>query len=42
MDIIPVIDVARGAVVRAMRGDRANYKPSVTPLAATSAPSGRK
>lgn len=33
MDIIPVIDVARGAVVRAVRGDRANYLPIKTPLA---------
>ena len=36
MDIIPVIDVARGDVVRAIRGDRANYKPIKTPLAKTS------
>ncbi|MEQ1652827.1 MAG: HisA/HisF-related TIM barrel protein, partial [Hyphomicrobium sp.] len=38
MDIIPVIDVARGVVVRAKRGDRAHYKPIETPLSATSAP----
>lgn len=38
MDIIPVIDVARGDVVRAIRGDRANYKPIKTPLAKTSHP----
>lgn len=38
MDIIPVIDVSRGTVVRAVRGDRINYKPIVTPLAATSDP----
>ncbi|MEQ1670125.1 MAG: HisA/HisF-related TIM barrel protein [Hyphomicrobium sp.] len=38
MDIIPVIDVARGAVVRAKRGDRANYKPIETPLSETCDP----
>ncbi len=38
MDIIPVLDVARGEAVRAMRGDRANYRPIVTPLAASSDP----
>lgn len=39
MDIIPVIDVSRGEVVRAVRGDRANYKPIKTPLAKSSDPS---
>ena len=34
MDIIPVIDVARGVVVRAKRGDRANYLPIVDAAAA--------
>lgn len=33
MEIIPVIDVSRGEVVRARRGERAHYKPIVTPLA---------
>ena len=38
MDVIPVIDVAQGRVVRAARGDRANYKPIETRLAAGSDP----
>lgn len=38
MEIIPVIDVAGGQVVAAKRGDRANYQPLVTPLAASSDP----
>jgi uncharacterized protein related to proFAR isomerase len=38
MDIIPVIDVAHGVVVRAKRGDRANYKPIETPLSASTDP----
>lgn len=38
MDIIPVIDVARGVVVRAKRGDRANYKPIETPLTSATDP----
>jgi HisA/HisF family protein len=38
MDIIPVIDVARGVVVRAKRGDRANYKPIETTLSPSSDP----
>jgi HisA/HisF family protein len=38
MEIIPVIDVARGQAVRAVRGDRESYKPVVTPLAASSDP----
>jgi len=35
--IIPVLDLKGGVVVRARAGDRANYQPIVTPLAATSA-----
>lgn len=38
MRIIPVIDIRNGAVVRARAGDRENYRPIATPLAATSAP----
>ena len=38
MEIIPVIDVRHGVAVRAVAGDRANYKPLVTPLAATADP----
>lgn len=38
MDIIPVLDVAHGLVVRALKGRRALYRPLETPLAATSAP----
>jgi phosphoribosylformimino-5-aminoimidazole carboxamide ribotide isomerase len=38
VDIIPVIDVARGKAVRAIRGQRAAYQPIETPLAATSEP----
>ena len=38
MDVIPVIDVALGKVVRAARGDRANYKPIETRLAPGSDP----
>lgn len=38
MDIIPVIDVARGKVVRAVQGQRAAYRPIETPLAETSEP----
>src|SRR5258708_3337149 len=36
--IIPVLDLKGGAVVHARAGDRANYRPIETPLAATSAP----
>jgi phosphoribosylformimino-5-aminoimidazole carboxamide ribotide isomerase len=39
MLIIPVIDIRNGAVVRARAGDRKNYSPIASPLAATSAPS---
>jgi phosphoribosylformimino-5-aminoimidazole carboxamide ribotide isomerase len=38
VDIIPVIDVARGQVVRAIQGKRSMYRPIETPLAATSEP----
>ncbi len=38
MQIIPVIDIRRGAVMRARAGDRESYKPISSPLAATSAP----
>jgi phosphoribosylformimino-5-aminoimidazole carboxamide ribotide isomerase len=38
MDIIPVIDLKGGAVVRARAGARAHYVPIETPLAPTSRP----
>jgi uncharacterized protein related to proFAR isomerase len=38
MEAIPVIDVRYGVAVRAVAGDRANYKPLITPLAAGSDP----
>ncbi len=38
MDIIPVIDLKGGAVVRARAGARAHYAPIETPLAPTSRP----
>ncbi len=38
MEIIPVIDVRRGQVVRAIAGDRANYQSLVSPLVASSDP----
>ena len=38
MDVIPVIDVACGQVVRAVRGDRTAYQPIVTPLAPSAEP----
>lgn len=34
MDLIPVIDLASGVVVRAVRGERANYRPIVSRLCA--------
>jgi phosphoribosylformimino-5-aminoimidazole carboxamide ribotide isomerase len=37
MQIIPVIDIRSGAVVRARAGDRESYRPIESPLAATSA-----
>lgn len=33
MDLVPVIDLQAGRVVRAARGERATYRPLVTPLA---------
>ena len=36
MQVIPVVDLKGGVVVRAQRGDRAAYRPIETPLAATS------
>lgn len=38
MQLIPVIDLKGGAVVRAIKGERASYRPIVTPLASSSAP----
>ena len=38
MEVIPVIDLKGGAVVRARHGDRASYRPIETPLSATSDP----
>lgn len=38
MDVIPVLDVARGQVVRARAGDRARYTPIETSLATSSGP----
>jgi phosphoribosylformimino-5-aminoimidazole carboxamide ribotide isomerase len=38
MQIVPVIDLKGGAVVRAFRGERAAYAPIDTPLAVSSAP----
>lgn len=38
MEIIPVIDLKGGHVVRARGGDRANYVPIETPLSASSLP----
>jgi phosphoribosylformimino-5-aminoimidazole carboxamide ribotide isomerase len=38
MDAIPVIDVRHGLAVAAVRGQRADYRPLVTPLAAGSRP----
>lgn len=38
MHIIPVIDVRLGEAVRAVEGDRANYKPLATPFAEGSDP----
>lgn len=38
MQLIPVIDLKGGAVVRAFKGQRSSYRPIVTPLAASSAP----
>ncbi len=38
MDLIPVIDVAHGQVVRALKGERSAYRPIETPIAATADP----
>ena len=38
IEVIPVIDLKGGAVVRARHGSRHSYAPIVTPLARTSAP----
>lgn len=38
MDLIPVIDLHKGHVVRAVRGDRRHYRPIVSALAAGSDP----
>lgn len=38
MDVVPVIDVRHGVAVAAARGERAAYRPLVTPLAAGSDP----
>lgn len=38
MEVVPVLDVARGHVVRGVRGDRSSYKPIVSPLAQGSDP----
>ncbi|MFC7400484.1 HisA/HisF-related TIM barrel protein [Chelatococcus sp. GCM10030263] len=38
VDIIPVIDLQHGLVVRAKAGERARYAPIVTPLSATADP----
>jgi len=36
VDVIPVIDVAHGRVVRAVKGERSSYKPIETPLSSGS------
>lgn len=38
MEVIPVIDVRGGGAVAAVRGDRANYRPLVSPLASSADP----
>jgi len=38
MEVVPVIDVARGEVVRGVKGDRASYKRIVTPLTTSAEP----
>ncbi len=38
MDVIPVIDVAHGQVVRAMKGERSGYRPIETPLSPSPEP----
>jgi phosphoribosylformimino-5-aminoimidazole carboxamide ribotide isomerase len=38
MEIVPVIDLKGGSVVRARMGERSQYRPIATPLSATSEP----
>lgn len=38
MQVIPVIDVRHGVAVRAVAGDRSNYRPLTSPLAASASP----
>jgi len=38
MEVVPVVDLKGGAVVRARAGERASYRPIETPLSATSEP----
>lgn len=38
MNIVPVIDLLRGQVVRGLRGERAHYRPIVSALAGSAAP----
>lgn len=38
LDLIPVVDLLQGRVVRAVRGDRKAYRPIVSPLCASSDP----
>lgn len=38
MDVIPVIDVAHGKVVRALKGERSGYRPIETPLSTSADP----
>lgn len=38
MHLVPVVDLLKGQVVRAQRGDRANYRPIVSTLCGTSEP----
>lgn len=38
MNVVPVLDVARGHVVRGAKGDRASYRPIVSPLVEGSDP----
>jgi phosphoribosylformimino-5-aminoimidazole carboxamide ribotide isomerase len=38
LQVIPVIDLKNGQVVRALMGDRASYRPLVSPLSPTSDP----
>jgi phosphoribosylformimino-5-aminoimidazole carboxamide ribotide isomerase len=40
VEIVPVIDLKDGVVVRARHGDRASYRPIETPLSATADPLG--